>query len=400
MCSPGSLKSFPVTIQAFTLGESLIATASPTPPALKFNWTPVSGSAPTFLAGSSLVNQPDRTTLVFGTHTYAIESVQICKATHNTWIVPSTNRTNNPADVIITFVTSETIVDTDKKYIIFVLPLVKFATASNEPAFLRAMTDPAVANKAYSIQSLFTTGSGRAYGSYSSCFSSSATGGTASNALVIVSFRGIPMSDALLLAIKQKTGNGAAAPFPELTYPEGTTSFQTPFYDIPDTKTFTSVVSISMDIGVTVEQQSAPTGPQEESLDAYKCVTIDPDTDVSGGKLYIDPATGKPLTNINKARTELAEAEAPAVAPKLKKAIFTRTFAIIVTTVVTILLVLFLIMYLVSFYQSKSALAPGTPVAALSRGVTKVASVPAYVAIAVFFGAVGFLAGALMPPIT
>ena len=287
--------------------------------------------------------------------TYKVSQVQVTKTYNTKWIDSIVKRGKNAADITLIFQTATTTADT--KYIFISIPLLREAVYTSDPSYLQALSGQ-VATGPHSLSQLLKGD----YAVYTTCLEPKKQ-----NALVLVFYQGLSVSGTTLDAMAQHAGNGGTWPvfFP----PTDVTLTTTPTTFTVDTFN-TSVIVSSL---TEVQQGTAAT--REDKTNAYTCVPLDPDRDVSkDGKLTIDTATGlpKPLNTILAARTSVKGPMAPGDI-EMAIAIF--------LGILIILGFIFGMIYSYFFYKNE---------------LDKLTSeIPSTIVVAVLFTFAGFLIGAL-----
>jgi len=224
---------------------------------------------------------------------YKVSQVQVTRPYNTKWIDSVVKRGKNAADMTILFKTSTSTADT--KYIIISIPLLREPVYTNDPIYLRALSGQ-VATGPYSL-SQFLNGD---YAVYNTCLDPSKL-----NALVLVFYQGLSVSGTTLDAMAQHAGNSGT--WPVFLPPSDVTLTTTPAVFTAD-RFNTSVIVSSL---TQLQQGTAAT--RVDKTNGYTCVPLDPDRDVSSGKLRIDTTTGlpKPMNTILAERTSAIGPMAP-----------------------------------------------------------------------------------------
>jgi hypothetical protein len=219
--------------------------------------------------------------------TYKVSQVQVTKTYNTKWIDSTVKRGKNAADITLIFQTATTTADT--KYIFISIPLLREALYTSDPSYLQALSGQ-VSTGPHSLSQLLKGD----YAVYNTCLEPNKQ-----NALVLVFYQGLSVSGTTLDAMAQHAGNGGTWP---VFFPPTDVTLTTPTAFTVDTFN-TSVIVSSLS-----EVQKGTASTREDKTNAYTCVPLDPDRDVSkDGKLTIDTATGlpKPMNTILAARTSV-----------------------------------------------------------------------------------------------
>lgn len=326
-CPTTSVTSFPVKLGLAITDTHYESVEEPI--AIDFQWSERT-TAPSFLSPGTQDAAVDevgganmtRMTLRFMEAAYTIMRVELAAATHTDWILPASNRASNKEDLIITFETTNDLVQ--YKYLIFVVPLLRSAIAI-DPSYLRGLADP-TAQGPFKLRHCFPSDSASRFAMYSTCLDGYGGSAKVQNVNVFVSIAGIPITTQLATELLGRYSSSATA-FP-LVSPPFLTRFQNgtrtlirqgirgPTQTVgkqtigDNSAPFTSYVITSRHIldfanmGKTF--RDTKTVVRETPIDAYKCVPFDPDKQVSAdGKIRVDLDSGAILTDVLAEREQI-----------------------------------------------------------------------------------------------
>jgi hypothetical protein len=306
-------------------------------------------------------------TLKFLNVTYTLQSVQIVNATHSSWILPTDNRANNKADLIVTFETNLI----SYKYLVFVIPIVVDAVDEgapvSSPLYLQGIMEPSTAGS-FSVQQAFPLDPKSMFAYYSTCLKGYTDQQIPDNIYVFVSISGIKITPELYDALKEKRGiTGNTAPMPRYLPPFENALDARPrnIGSAVDFKTFVVTTTELLNFqrfNQTVRSLSQ--GIREDGTDAYKCIPLDPDRDVRDGKLQVNVDTGELLTNVMQKREELrsgGEAATKEGGGGLAPGVLEKYLAYGVGGLCGLLLVLGAIYWMISYFRSLAVTTPGLP---------------------------------------
>lgn len=391
-CTPGSLVSFPVNLSVFTPTADLY-TSVLDPLQFQFTWTR-RNTAPTFkLANSSLLDEAPTNTLTYQGRTYSLESVQFTKPTHTNWIVPFSEQLKHKEDIILTYTYPEALVDT-AQFIIIVVPILRATAATGDPVYLTAISNPtAAAGTEFDLSSVIPRRSGELFAYYTTCSRGYILNSPAQNTLVVVSVQGLYASNttmANILAAYQR--NSLQTEYGPYRTPV-TLFFDSTPYSFPNETDFRMRVKTTKDLLTTPTPTNAasPTpSPVDQTIDAYKCVPLDPETQIRGGAIRVDPTTGTLLSQVEAERQAVITAEATPKA-ELTPAIFYKYVSTALSIFFAVTILGSLIYILFGTFIGATAVGPGATF--FQKLFYRIQEVPGYVVIGVLMAFVGFLVG-------
>ena len=137
-----NITSFPLVFTGTPTAELYNSVIQPY--SIEFQWASRSVS-PSFLTGTvkNIIDESsiygsglsNISTIRYNNTLYNLYSVQICSASHKSWLLPSSNKDNNTEDLVITFYNPSL----TRSYVIIVLPIIKNGTVARDPAYLTAL---------------------------------------------------------------------------------------------------------------------------------------------------------------------------------------------------------------------------------------------------------------------
>ena len=318
--------------------------------------------------------------------TYFLASVQLTSPTHVKWLALSTTdvlHTDNQEDIILTFAREP--IEGKSQYIILVNPVIRINVPLISSSFLEAFANQTNIN--VSPDTLFQNIRENTYAYYTTCTKGLTAGNNYENATVVINTKGIYVWSRFMDLIKSKytTTHG------NISYPSYRTIFYQQFSETPTSITtqtkFNTIVKVSQGYASSI---AAPT-VKEVPTESYKCVSLNPETDISGGAFYIDPETGTPLQNtLGKRQAEIDNYNASytATVPYEILKSYTNYFLIGTFTLIFVLVILYVIL---GFLVGESEM--GTGASQLKMTLASILKVPIYVVIAFFCTFIGLFIG-------
>jgi hypothetical protein len=392
-CPTDGLQSFPVAINGFNPSHETYNSIIE-PLNFSVNWgtgtdTPEFSEAASVQSGELYHSSFSSTTIEYNSAKYSLLSVQITKNTHSNWLSLRTSEainTNNQEDIILTFINT---VNSSPTFLILVNPIIRIDRPIVSSAFLTAFANQTSAS--VGPDSLFPNNSKHQYAYYMTCSVLPSLG--AINTLVVIDVQGILVWTNIINAIKSKYNTQRNDVFPEYVSPYNSLFSATPT-TIKNQMMFTSKVLVSK--GYSSSLQTPPKPLQEVVTDSYKCVPFNPETDVSGGALYIDSTTGTPMTNEiakrQKAKDDYNSKYASTIPFNILEK-YTKTFLIIVFSMVFLFIIIYSVL---SLTAGESQMGTGATV--LKLALANILKVPVYVVIAFFCTFIGLFVGLSLAP--
>lgn len=406
-CPFGAIQSFPLGLTVEVTEE--LYTSVSEPMAIDFKWGS-RANPPQFLTTEGKKHHIDEvgagrtnlSTFKYLNTDYEIIDVQICRATHNNWIIPSSDRANNKEDILISFEAKSSAVDPRYKYILFVIPVVR-EEAAQDPSYLTGLLNPS-AQGPFSVRSCFPTNPRSLFAYYSTCLKGVTEDYKVRNAYIFVSVSGVRASTATMDALLRMQSAG---------------STQFPLPNPPFTQRFSEAArSIGVDFNqfvlstdqlLNAEQYGrfAKIESRQDDTSAYKCVPLNPDVAVEGDKLEIDLESGLPLKEVLAAReaektaggaTAQGGGTAASGGVTLNPGRLEKFVSSAVGIILIILIVLFVIIVITQYFAPTNP-ATAAAVGAMTTG-QKIAdwlqSGAFYAMIIVLAGFLGFIIGAML----
>ena len=245
---------------------------------------------------------------------YELNRVEIAAATHTGWILPADRRSNNDEDIVITFEARQSTTSAQYRYILFVIPIIRSENVSVESSYLRALLNRG-ASGPFSIRTCFPSSVTSLFGYYSACLNGIQPPYAIDNVHIFVSTEGIPMLRETMMNLL-KIVNPTATAFPAANPP-----FKNRFtigmnpMALQRSQFGEFVLSTNQLLnaaGFIANVLRSTPETRHDNLDAYKCVALNPDSDIEGGGINIDVETGTPLKEV----LETREAERAALGTK------------------------------------------------------------------------------------
>lgn len=401
-CPAQSLQSFPVNLEGFTPTyeryETLIE-----PISLSLTWgqdtTPPEFSQMANINSGELYHLSfNNTRLLYDNMNYALVSVQLTAPTHKSWLAlttPDAIVENNVEDIILTF-TCESIegssITKTPQYIILVSPIIRTPNPRINPSFLESLANQTSVN--VSPGSLFPNEQNHQYARYITCARGITSQSDFQNVMVIVNVQGLLVFDQVMKTIednykKQKTGSYSSyIPIYYNLFSSTSATIQN--------MDFNTFVKVSRGYSTSV-QTLASSKIVTETTDAYKCVPINPETQIDGAGLKVNSSTGEVLT------TELANRKAQIDAYNSTKVSsipytilenYTRIFIVIAISITAIFIIVYTVLT-VTVGPEATGVGGHTMLQKISTNILKV---PVYVIIAFFCTFVGLMVGAFISP--
>jgi hypothetical protein len=228
---------------------------------------------------------------------YILRSVQITNASHNGWLALTDSEainSNNQEDVILTFMREQlggTDINKPPQFVILISPIIRISRPIVSPPFLSALSNGS--SSAMDASTLFPNNPANQLAYYTTCAKNVVATGTFQNVLVVVNVQGLLVWNNVMDAIKSKYTTQVSTGFPSYI-PVYYNLFQETPTTIPSQAVFQTLVSVSKSYA-----SSAQTAPAVVATvtDSYKCVPLNPETDISGGALYVNSSDGTLLSN-------------------------------------------------------------------------------------------------------
>ena len=286
-CGPGNT-SFPITPPA-AADRDLYDSVRDTVP-VEFNLGP-RANAPIFVnTAEARIDEggSSGTYIRYNSLNYKVVQAQITKPINTSWILSTATRTNNVADLTLTFQSSSS--TADPKYIFMSIPILRQSSTVIDPLYIAALAGQSVSGPFSLSQCIPSIGD---YATYTTCLEPNPF-----NAFCIVFYQGLSVNGGTLDAIARLAGNGGV--WPSFKAPTDVTLTSSNLALTPDA--FRASVRINK---VGAAQTTKMSATRVDNTSAYQCVPLDPDRDIDKhGKLVIDTSTGipQPMTKLLGAR--------------------------------------------------------------------------------------------------
>ena len=388
VCNSSALKTFPNKL-LFGVNSELYSSKSPQPLNITFSWGTRS-SPPGFDDTGTGVLLPEPNvvgnTFRYLNYTYTLSKVQFTPPLHNSWVVPNSRQTVNKEDIVLTYTNSEKINDIPR-VIIINIPIIRSDVTTYDPAYLVALSNPNTPTTSLSIKNIFPNRKNDIYLYYHICAQGYNAGDVPQDIISIVYVNGLYVSNTLMNNIMRQFNqvSGTFAAY----QPPITLNFSSSSINAFDNKMFDTYVKHGFNL---IDHVEISTGVQiQPDMNAYKCVPLNPDKDVSGGQLNIDPETGILYSEIDAERKRLIN-EATSPRPNF---ISQEKFVESVSQYMSIIIVviIFGILFFMIFSNTSTGGAPGEHSSFLVRMLQKLSAVPLILIIGVVAGFIGYLVG-------
>lgn len=305
VCPTGATETFPNALAlGSTNAEFFAAEGTYEPTNIEFQWAD-QRTPPAFINSTSGIIAPAAglsNTLRYKGTSYTLRQLQIIDKSHTTWILPPSAVANNKEDILFTFVAES------GAQIIIVVPILRSPTLTQtDPNYFKAMgpigtydfSNPVSLSDFFPPTKTTTVLTNTMHLYYTIC-------AQGQDITVIVQVYGLRVSDAVMNIVKTAYNStsdsyGTYDPIPGVSFSSFAGSF--------DEAAFKTKIKYAFNLGETIAQ-SAPTPvstEQVESVDAYKCVPFDPDTQVVDGKIRFNSATGELYSKVEGDRAVLKE---------------------------------------------------------------------------------------------
>ena len=248
-------------------------------------------SAPAFtnMQAGSLDISEDSSSIDYQGTTYTILSATITRPSHSSWVLPDLNIQENTLDLFVIFKSLDS--SSETRYIFAVLPILSNSSVS-DPSYLSGLTGTQTGP--FSLGDLLPPNGKRDFGFYSTHFN--VVGGEfKTNALTLVFYNGIGVTPATLQKLKE------TANFSDTILPTELSGYEP--LNINSIDMFPTLASVST--------YTTPLSSRTDLTKAYKCLPLDPDADISEGKIQFDPKSSKiiPLNEIIDQRDAIRNSE-------------------------------------------------------------------------------------------
>lgn len=363
-------------------------TGVPTPLVMNFQWA-MRTSAPLFRDSFSgvLLEEPTTTVLRHLNRAYTLVKIQFTPPAHQSWVIPATAQPRVKEEIVLSFRTSDRVNENEPNTIILVVPVVRTESAT-PPPYLKSLANPNDMTAQISPRELIPVSQNNLYAYYSLCAQGMAQGDMTQHPLVIVFVRGLPLPEALMNSILANLNSANVEPsFGNYEPPDGLVFYSGTGQTIEETS-FPEWVKHAYNLLEPLTlQPTTQVIPKEVPTDAFKCVPLNPETDIQDGKVIIDPTTGETLKRVQEER-EAVKAEAKST---LTIAAYTEHVKVGLSTLLAIAFVLLLLFIVYSGAGEVGV--QGEQVGAFKRFVLYVKDLPLPVVTAVVAGFTGYLIG-------
>jgi hypothetical protein len=391
-----SITSFPLELNAIP-SETLYDSVDE-PITMNFQWAARSIS-PKFISGGGVIDEAsgsgatNLSTLQFNNTTYTIYSVQIASASHSNWIIPITLKNKNSEDMIITFYNANTTLPYN--YIIVVLPILRNGTAATDPMYLQGLASQQTQGTFNLSSCLPSAKSQFAY--YATCLDGYTEYKNPENIYVFVAVNGISISASLMSTIQKLmpgTQNFPPVSLPFLTHfarkitSIGANEFTKYILSTRHLLDYAGISRIYKDL--TINERTDPTS-------AYKCVPLDPDTDVVDGQIKVDLESSQILSDVLAERDAVRAASSPIQLTPAGKTRLQTYIGSALGICCAVLIFSILLYFAITWVSSGPVIPPGGTAASVgTKTSTWDQQLPLYGLMTVVAGLIGFTIGAMV----
>jgi hypothetical protein len=392
-CPQTSIQSFPVDLgftPTYEIYDSLIQ-----PLNLDFTWgsgtdIPVFSPTASVQSGELYHSSFDSTRVEYNGISYVLISTQLSKPSHSKWLSLKSSEainSNNQEDIILTFICEPlpgSTVNKPPQFIILVSPIIRINRPIVSSPFLTAFANGTASN--VTPETLFPNSTKDQLAYYTSCAKGFTPTTDFQNVLVVVNVQGLLVWNNIMESIKS-----AYTTYRSSSYPKYVSVFDI-FSNTPTTITdqvkFKSLVKVTKGYASSVQSES----PVIETVtNSYKCVTLNPDTDISGGSIYIDRESGTILSDTLAKRQLEKDNYNSTQTAKIPYEIlrsYTSNFLIFAFSIVLIFIFIYAIL---SVTLGESDMGSGA--STLKLALANLLKVPVYVIIAFFCTFIGVFVG-------
>jgi hypothetical protein len=301
MCSTSGLRDFPI-VNSVPVTSSLNASIYEET-AFDIQWGP-KATPPAFIPDGSKAGQgfleygsASSTTLRFNGNSFSLLSVQLCAPQHRSFL-PQRLQQDVSGEIILGFKANTSIAE---GYVFLCVPIRMGATPSPS-VYLEALRQDRLDGKPTSLLSVFP--SDTHFLSYSTCLRRrEATSTTTHNARVLVFSEGLVYPAANFLEIARKIvtppiASGARTFLPTIQLPDGLVDkSEATLYSLTTEVDYKSFLRYSQ---YYPKGQPDSSTQRKDSLDAYKCVPLEPSQNIKDGHIVVDTETGELLSQVVK----------------------------------------------------------------------------------------------------
>ncbi len=387
---PTKSKSFPTSLSFSIDSEKYGLLGTPAPLGITFQWA-TRTTPPEFESSNlgTLLPEPGESTLRYRERNYKLTRIQIAKPTHTSWVIPATAQPQNLEDVVLTFLTTDTITD-QPNVIIIVIPILRAEVSATDSAYLKALADPNLIGAGVSPASLFPARETDPYAYYSVCATGYAEGDPAQNILVVTLVRGLYTSNATMNAVLANYNSVAQDYGP---YEPPTSLVFSMTLGTFNMVNFQAQVKYGYTIIAPVATQPPPK-PKTESVsaDSYQCVPLDPATQIKDGSLIVDTNTGTPLSAIEDQRKALIQEATQPPPNKMTPDMYIEKVSGALSVILAIAVVIILINLFFSVTGTGSGV-PGETAGEWKRFFMTAGEFPLPIVVGLLAGFLGFFIG-------
>lgn len=331
--------------------------------------------------GSSISSSASTTTLRFQGNSYTLFSAQLSSPIHPDFL-RGAEKPLIKAELLLIFKTAS---DIAEKYVFFCIPVLQTATASPN-VYLNAILNDRLPGGPISLSTLIPPSREQDFFSYSTCLSQVTGQQTiATQVRVLFFYKGIrhPNVDGLLRKFRRPL-----AAFPKYTLPDQLRASTMPSPFLLDNETVFGRFLRSGNLDANLYGGAGTF--REDTTSAYKCVPLNPDTQVTDGKIKVDTSRGTLLSKVLNDRS--ADLNADLEKKGMDADDMERMIAIALGITIGLLVLMIAAYFISRVTASPGSYAPG-PVVVIPAWIKNITPT---MFISAFVGILGFVIGGLV----
>lgn len=333
--------------------------------------------------GSSATNAPSTTSLRLQGNSYTLFSAQLVAPIHKDF-VKATEKPLVKAELLLIFKSTSS--DIAEKYVFFCVPVLQSATTTPN-VYLQSILQERLPGRPISLSTLVPEPKDQEFFAYSTCLSQVKGQQTvATQVRVLIFHKGIRHSN--VNGVLPKAKPRAITAFPAFQLPEQLRASTMPSPFMLDNETTFGRFLRSGNLQADIYGRSGEL--REDTTSAYKCVPLNPDTQVVDGKIKVDTTRGELLSKVLQDRSSDLNED---MGKKGMSAEDLERMIAVALGIALGLLVLMILAYFVSrVTASPNSYSPG-PVVTVPSWIRNITPT---MFISIFVGILGFVIGGLV----